>query len=242
MLSLRLRDASLADPFWGPGFVLTGLAYYIADGRFSARGTLVVGLVAAWGVRLCVHLLRRNLREGEDRRYRAMRKRHGEGFGRRSLVTVFWLQATLLWLISAPVLGAVRSDAPLGLWDAAGVLLYLVGLVVETVADHQLARFRADPASAGRVLDRGLWRFSRHPNYFGESLVWWGLYVVAAAGGAGWTLFAPALLTYLLLRLSGVPLLEEDLRRSRPGYADYVSRTSAFVPWPPGRAPWSRGS
>jgi steroid 5-alpha reductase family enzyme len=233
LVSLRLRDASIVDPFWGPGFALATLTYWLVDGSPSARGTLVLVLVAAWALRLGWHLLRRNRREGEDPRYAAMRARHGERFPRVSLFRVFWLQGAILWIISLPLLAAVRSDPPLGLLDLLAAAIALSGLVIEATADGQLRRFRADPASRGRVLDTGLWRYSRHPNYFGDAVVWWGLWGVAAAGGAWWTVFSPAAMTFLLLEVSGVPLLEKGLEESRPGYAEYVRRTSAFVPWPP---------
>jgi len=235
LLSLRLRDASIVDPFWGPGFALATLAYYVADGRHTPRGTLALVLVTLWAARLGLHLLVRNRRSGEDARYAAMRERHGERFGRVSLVRVFWLQGVILWIISAPLLTAVRSSRPLGLWDALGSAVFLAGLACEALADRQLRRFKADPSNAGRVLDTGLWRYSRHPNYFGDATVWWGLWIVAAAGRGWWTVFGPVAMTFLLLRVSGVPLLEKGLERSRPGYPEYVRRTSAFVPWWPKR-------
>ncbi len=235
LLSLRLRDASIADPFWGPGFALVGFVYVFVDGRFGARGLLTLFLVSAWAARLGRHLWTRNRTRGEDPRYGAMRARHGARFGWVSLFTVFWLQAVLLWLVAAPLLGAVRSAAPLGVWDAVGMLVFLVGFTLEALADRQLARFRASPAGDATVLDTGLWRYSRHPNYFGNFVIWWGLYLIAVGGGAYWTVFGPALITFLLLRVSGVTLLEKKLRQERPGYAAYMSRTSAFVPWPPKR-------
>ncbi len=233
--SVQLRDASIVDPFWGPGFILVTVSYLAVDGRISPRGLLALGLVTVWAVRLGYHLWRRHRREGEDPRYRAMRETHGHRFWWVSLFTVFWLQALILWIVSAPLLASVRSDSPLGPLDLAGALVFLVGLAIEAAADRQLSRFRLNPANAGRVLDSGLWRYSRHPNYFGESVLWWGLYVVALADGAYWTAIGPALITFLLLRVSGVTLLEKGLHRSRPEYADYVARTSAFVPWPPKR-------
>ena len=235
LVSLRLRDASVVDPFWGPGFALVTLTYWLVDGGRTARGMLVLALVILWALRLGWHLLRRNRREGEDPRYAAMRARHGERFPRVSLFRVFWLQGMILWIIAMPLLAAVRSQAALGLLDLLGAAVALIGIITEAVADRQLRRFRADPSSRGRVLDSGLWRYSRHPNYFGDAVLWWGLWLVAAAGGAWWTLFSPVAMTVLLLKVSGVPLLEKSLEQSRPGYAEYAERTSAFVPWPPKR-------
>jgi len=237
LLSLALRDASIVDPFWPWGFVLVGATYAMASGRWGSRVVVVLGLLTAWALRLGLHLLRRNRAEGEDPRYRAMRDRHGSAFGRVSLFTVFWLQGVILWLVSAPVLGAVLGDrgwSPLG---AAGLLTALVGISLEAVADGELRRFRADPDNRGRVLDVGLWRYSRHPNYFGNAVLWWGIYLIAVEAGAAWTIFGPMLMTALLLWVSGVRLLERGLRSTRAGYAEYARRTSAFVPWFPGEPP-----
>lgn len=232
-VSLRLRDASIIDAFWGPGFALAAGVYWLVDGTHGARGTLVLVLVAAWAARLGWHLLRRNRRQGEDPRYVAMRAEYGERWGRVSLFRVFWLQGVILWIVSAPLLAAVLSTSALGPVDYAGALIVLVGLAVESVADLQLTRFRSDPGNKGRVLDSGLWRYSRHPNYFGDAVLWWGLYAIAAGAGAYWTIFAPLIMTFLLMKVSGVPLLEKGLSATRPGYAEYVRRTSAFVLWPP---------
>lgn len=234
ILSVRLGDVSIVDVFWGPGFALAGGTYLLVDGSFSDRGVLAVTLVTVWAVRLGTHLLIRNLgSSGEDPRYQAMREPYGDQYWWVSLFTVFWLQAGLLWIISAPLLGAVRSGSPLGLLDGIGALVFATGLTIETVADLQLKRFRANPANKGTVLDSGLWRYSRHPNYFGDFVVWWGLYLIALSGGAWWTAFGPALISWLLLRVSGVTMLERGLKKTRPGYEEYVRRTSAFIPWPP---------
>lgn len=232
-VSVRLRDASIADPFWGPGFLLVGVAYLAAHGTVTPRGVLALVLVGAWAARLGLHLLSRNRAHGEDPRYAAMRAGHGPRFWWVSLGTVFWLQAALLWIVSLPVLAAVVGTAPLGAWDAAGALVFLTGFLLEAVADAQLRRFRADPANRGTVLDRGLWRYSRHPNYFGDALLWWGVFLLAVGAGAPWTAVGPALMTFLLVKVSGVALLERSLVQGRPGYAEYVRRTSAFVPWFP---------
>jgi steroid 5-alpha reductase family enzyme len=193
----------------------------------------VLPLVAAWAVRLAAYLAARNWNAPEDHRYRAIRSRNQPHFEWKSLYLVFGLQGLLAWLVSAPLAAAVASPAALGPLDWIGGLLVAFGIVFEAVADTQLARFRRDPASAGRVLDSGLWRWSRHPNYFGECCVWWGFYLLAVAAGGAWTVFAPLLMTLLLLRVSGVALLEKDIGERRPAYRDYVARTSAFIPWPP---------
>ena len=235
LLSLRLRDASIADVFWGSGFAAVGVLS-AALAPPSPRGLLLAGLSAAWGLRLTVHLGRRWRAHGqEDRRYRAMRAQRGEGFPLASLFTVFLLQGALMWVVSLPLqAGAARgATVPLGLLDAAGVAVFAVGLTFEALGDAQLARFLADPAHRGQVMQSGLWRYTRHPNYFGDALVWWGMGLVAAAAGAAWSLVGPALMTFLLVRVSGVSLLEKDIGLRRPGYAEYVRRTSAFLPRPP---------
>jgi steroid 5-alpha reductase family enzyme len=164
-----------------------------------------------------------------------MRAHRGDRFPLASLFTVFLLQGALMWVVSLPLqAGAARgASAPLGLLDAAGVTVFAVGLAFEALGDAQLARFLADPAHRGQVMQSGLWRYTRHPNYFGDALVWWGLGLVAAAAGAAWSLVGPALMTFLLVRVSGVSLLEKDIGERRPGYAEYVRRTSAFLPRPP---------
>ena len=240
LVSLARRDASIVDVWWGPGFAwIAGVACAVGGGGDPARRALSLGLVALWGLRLGVHLFVRNRGAGEDYRYRAMRKRHGERFGLVSLATVFGLQGVLAWIVSWPVqVVHVSAGGPLGALDLAGALLFATGFAFEAIGDWQLARFKADPASAGRVMDRGLWRYTRHPNYFGDALVWWGLFAIALATPAGpWTLPAPLLMSFLLLRVSGVPLLERGLRKRRPGYAEYALRTSAFFPLPPRRRP-----
>jgi len=238
LLSLRLRDASIADVFWGPGFALVAILS-AAISAPSSRGLLLAALTSVWGLRLALHIgARWRKKKEEDRRYRAMRANWGDRFPLVSLFTVFLLQGALLWVVSLPLqagaaLGATR---PLGLPDLAGGLLFAVGLGFEAVGDAQLARFLRDPASRGRVMETGLWRYTRHPNYFGDALLWWGLGLIGAATGAWWCLAGPAFMTLLLVRVSGVSLLEKDIAGRRPEYVAYVRRTSAFLPWPPSGA------
>jgi steroid 5-alpha reductase family enzyme len=239
LLSLRLRDASVADVLWGPGFALVAALSALRSPP-SPRALLLAALASLWACRLALHLGARWSRlEEEDRRYRAMRAGWGDRFPLASLFTVFLLQGALLWVVSLPLQAgaALGASRPLGLLDAAGVLLFAVGLAFEAVGDAQLARFLRDPASRGRVLTTGLWRYTRHPNYFGDALLWWGLGLVGAAPGAWWSLVGPALMTFLLVRVSGVTLLERDMAGRRPEYADYVLRTSAFLPRPPRPSP-----
>jgi steroid 5-alpha reductase family enzyme len=235
-LSLRLRDSSIVDIFWGVGFVGVAWISALASPGGAPRARLAVGLTTAWGLRLAGYLASRNLGKGEDPRYAAMRRRHGEAWPVRSLFIVFGLQGVLLWVVSLPVQAAVRAPpSALGALDLAGAALWVVGLAFESVGDYQLARWKRDPENRGKVMDRGLWRYTRHPNYFGDFLVWWGLFALAAGAGAWWTALSPALMSVLLRRVSGVPLLEKSMRR-RPGYDEYVRRTSAFFPWPPREA------
>ncbi len=236
LLSLARRDASIVDVFWGLGFVLVAWTAFLLSPAETPRKTLIAGLVTLWGVRLALHILWRSRGQGEDFRYRAMRERHGRQFAWRSLFIVFWLQGAILWIVSFPILQAAASPRPaaLGWLDLTGMLFFAAGFLFESVGDLQLARFKADPANRGKVLERGLWRYTRHPNYFGDALVWWGLaFIALATPGSLWILVSPLLMTFLLMRVSGVALLEKTLRDTKPAYRDYVDRTSAFFPWFP---------
>jgi steroid 5-alpha reductase family enzyme len=239
LVSLRLRDASIVDLWWGPGITaLVFVAYAAAGGGVHPRRLLLLGMVTVWGLRLGAHLLRRNAGRGEDPRYQAMRRHHGARFARVSLLTVFGLQGVLQWVVALPLLLAqlAPGEPRLGALDLCGLAVFALGLFFESVGDAQLARFRADPASAGRVMDRGLWRYTRHPNYFGDCAAHWGMFLVALAAPWGWAgVLGPLVMTVLLLRVSGVALLERSIGKRRPGYAEYQRRTSAFVPWLPRR-------
>ena len=236
LLSVSKRDASIVDVGWGPGFALIGLvACAVSDGA-PARRALVTGLTLVWGLRLGGYLAWRAWGKPEDFRYQAMRRHWGARFPLVSLFTVFTLQGVLMWIVSLPIQLAqvAREPATLGVFDALGVGLWLVGMFFESVGDWQLARFKADAASAGRVMDRGLWRYTRHPNYFGDCVVWWGLFAIAlGVPGGAWSIVGPVVMTVLLRRVSGVTLLERSLVKRRPGYAEYVARTNPFIPGPP---------
>ena len=239
VLSVRLQDAGVADVCWGLGFVLLTWLYCLLSPTLTQRSWLVAVLITLWGARLSRHIFRRNHGKGEDPRYQAMRASHGHAFWWRSLFTVFWLQGALLWFVALPLLVAVRAAHPATLTavDGFGVLLFAVGFGFEVVGDHQLDRFRAEHSNRGTVLDSGLWRYTRHPNYFGDATMWWGMYAMASSTPGGWlTVLSPSLMTLLLMRVSGVTLLEDGLKASKPGYRAYITRTPAFFPWFP-RAP-----
>ena len=233
--SLILRDASIADRFWGIAFVIIASAASAATDGVEQRAHLVMALTAIWGIRLSFYITMRNIGAGEDFRYRQMRKYWGESFPVVSLVTVFGLQAVLAWIVSLPIQAAIASATPLHRTplDYAGIVVWMAGFTIETVADFELAMFKSDRRNRGRLLDRGLWRYSRHPNYFGDALQWWGLWLIAGATGAWWTIVGPAVMTFLLLRVSGVTLLERRLTRTHADYDAYARRTSAFIPMPP---------
>jgi len=230
LLSLTKRDVSIVDSLWSLFFLL-GVLVYAAIASNGPRTILLISLVAVWAVRLAGYLTWRNWGEPEDRRYQAIRERNQPGFAWKSLYLVFGLQAILAWIIAMPLFAGISSTDPLTVLDYAGAALWAFGFGFESIGDWQLARFKANPANRGRVLDSGLWRYTRHPNYFGEAALWWGFYLIALSGGGWWTVFAPLLMTILLLKVSGVSLLEQDIHERRPAYRDYIARTNAFIPW-----------
>ena len=239
LLSLVWHDASIVDPVWPLGFVVIAwVTRVVASGHgLPARQWIIVAMTTIWGLRLSGYLAWRKHGAPEDPRYQAMRRHWGDRFPLMSLLTVFALQGALMWIVSLPVqLGQVRDTPDLGVLAFVGIALWLVGVTFETVGDAQLARFKADPASAGQVMDRGLWRYTRHPNYFGDTCVWWGIALVAAETGIGAIgIVGAVVMTVLLVRVSGVPMLERSMAKRRPGYTEYVARTSAFIPRPPRR-------
>ena len=236
-LSLALKDVSIIDIMWAPGFAILGWVLVCWGEGTGARGWLVAILVTLWATRLGTHLLFRRLKSGkEDRRYAAMREEYGARFPVVSLFVVFWLQAALLWTVSWPLQTAIGSRSPLVPLDFVGIALALAGIAIEAVADAQLTAFRTAANHDGRVLDSGLWRWSRHPNYFGDFLMWWGLFLVGLAGDdPWWTIASPVVMSALLIRFSGAGLMERTIPDRRPQYRAYIERTSAFFPWPPSR-------
>jgi steroid 5-alpha reductase family enzyme len=242
--SLGLRDVSIVDILWAPAFAALGWLCAALGPAITPRGWMVLGLITLWGLRLGGHIFLRWRRLGhEDYRYAAIRTRRGPRFAWTSLFWIFWLQALLLWVISLPLQAAIGDALPLGAIDAAGGALALAGLVLEAVADAQLTRFRARADSRGRVLDTGLWAWSRHPNYFGDFAFWWSIWLIAVSGGAPlWTVLGPVAMSALLLHYSGAGLMEDTIAERRPAYRDYIRRTSLFFPWPPRRRVASRSN
>lgn len=235
ILSLLLKDSSIVDIFWGLGFVLQGWVYFfITPDGVPARKWLVVALVTAWGLRLAGYLLWRNWGR-EDFRYQQWREEHGERWWWWSLIQVFLLQGVLNWVVALPLLAGQTASTPLGLgWiEWVGIAIWGIGMVFETVGDIQLAMFKAKPENKGKVLNTGLWRYTRHPNYFGNFMIWWGIFVVALAAGGWWSIIGPVVMTVLLMRVSGASLLERSLKQTKPEYAEYIRTTSEFFPWPP---------
>jgi steroid 5-alpha reductase family enzyme len=236
LASLVRRDASLVDRVWSLCIAGAGAVYFfVLPPQAGLRGLGMLLLAAAWALRLSLFITWRNWGHGEDRRYRQIRARNQPNFGLKSLYLVFGLQAVLAWTVSAPLLVGMHGEGAIGALDVLGFALATFGLVFEAIADAQMARFKADGANRGQVMDRGLWRHTRHPNYFGECCVWWGLWLVAmgsAGWGGAWSIVSPVLMTVLLLKVSGVSLLEKDITERRPAYRDYIARTNAFLPGP----------
>jgi steroid 5-alpha reductase family enzyme len=241
-IAVRIRDVSFIDSFWAFGMVVMAASTYVQTSGSAHRALLILGLTSLWGMRLAIHLFLRWRKDGEDPRYKrilggAMETR-GWSFAKASLLLVFLTQAPLLFIVCLPAqLGMLAADPVETGWLAfAGKCIALIGIGFETIGDWQLRAFRKDPASAGKVLDTGLWRYTRHPNYFGDACTWWGIWLIAAETVPGrYAVIGPILLTWTLMKWSGVPLLERGMRKRRPGYDEYVRRTSGFVPW------WPRG-
>ncbi len=237
-IHVALHDAGIVDHYWGPGFLVIALVWLPYTNASTSAIVLLFALLTIWAIRLTVHLVVRHRKTtGEDSRYAAMRAAGGHKWWLRSLVTVFWLQAIILWAIASPihVLMGVAANTPVS-WGmaAAGTAIFAIGFMIETIADAQLARFRSDASNQGKLLTSGLRAWCRYPNYFGEALLWWGIGLVAfAASASAWAFAGPLLLTILLLRVSGVMMLDRSLGSTKAGFAEWAARTNAFIPWPP---------
>lgn len=230
LVSILRKDVSIVDSMWSMMFLIAAITYSVTTDSPDTRSVFLIALVAIWAVRLAVHITWRNWGEEEDYRYQQIRKNNSPNFTFKSIYIVFGLQGVLAWIISLPLLAGIDGNSPIGLFDYAGVALWLTGFLFESVADFQLMKFKSDPGNRGQVLNSGLWKFSRHPNYFGEFCLWWGYYLIALSAGGWWTVVSPVLMTFLLLRVSGVAMLEKDIGKRRPAYAKYIEQTNAFFP------------
>jgi len=235
LISIPLRNVSIIDPVWGLGFVMVaGLTYFMASQNAEVCYLLPL-LVTIWGLRLFAYLAWRNWGEDEDKRYAEMREKRSGNFWWISLFMVFLLQGVLMWIISLPLqIGIPQNPGVVNFWTFLGSGLWVLGFFFEVVGDWQMARFKAKPENKGEVLNSGLWRYTRHPNYFGEFCLWWGFWVLSiSAGGPYWTVISPIIMSFLLLYVSGVTLLERHMKKDKPKYEEYTRRTNAFFPWFP---------
>ena len=239
--SLVRRSVSFVDSLWSLFFVAAAVVFALEQQALGVRAIVVIVLLTAWALRLSIYITARNWGQPEDYRYRSIRADNQPGFEFKSLYIVFGLQAALAWFISLPLLPAISSTRDLNFLDALAAITWLVGFVFEAGGDYQLARFRRRRKNAAAVLDEGLWRYTRHPNYFGDFCVWWAYYLFAVAAGGWWSIASPLLMSYLLLKVSGVAMLEATMPTRRPAYADYIKRTNAFFPGPRRRLRTSTG-
>ena len=236
IISVFIKNASIVDPFWGFAFVLAGIFYFISTDGASVRKIILLILVVAWGMRLSIFLGWRNFGKGEDYRYKQFRKDYGEHrYWWVSFFQVFLLQGLLSWIISVPLLAAqyYSVDSQLNIVDYIAFTVWVIGFVFEAGGDFQMARFKANFANKGKVMDKGFWRYTRHPNYFGDATVWWAFGLFSIAAGSYLPLIGSLLMTLLLLKVSGVSLLERTLKETKPQYSDYIKKTNSFLPWFP---------
>lgn len=236
LISLPLKNASIVDPMWSILFLAAALTKFIADaGQYSPRQLLLIMLVALWSLRLSLYLFWRNMGKGEDFRYAKWRRNGGPNWPYKAYLKVFILQGLLAWIICIPLIAGQSGTGVIGTLDLIAVVIWFIGFSFETLGDWQLARFKANPDNKGKVLNTGVWRYTRHPNYFGDAAQWWGFFLIAVAAGAWWTIYAPLLMTGLLMKVSGVVLLEKTLVKTKPQYKEYIETTPAFFPWFPSR-------
>lgn len=236
LISLVYKNVTLVDSLWGLGFVLIAWITFGLTEGYTGRKVLIVVLTTVWGLRLSAHLSWRNWGKGEDPRYGGWRQAGGNRFWIISLFKVFLLQALFMWVIALAIQYAQMSRTPAHFTrlDLMGLIIWMIGFLFESVSDWQLARFKTDPANRGKVMDRGLWAYSRHPNYFGECLIWWGIFLIAlSTPHSWWTIISPFIISAVLLKMTGIPLTEKTIVDRRPGYREYIRRTPAFIPWFP---------
>ena len=233
LLGVLRNNVGIVDTCWPIFFMIATGIYLWANPAGQSIAWIGLLMVFIWGLRLTIYVSFRNVGHREDRRYTEIRNRVGPGFNWKSLFMIFWFQAVFAWLLSAPLFVIAQSNAPIGILHVGGLTLWIIGFLFETVADWQLLAFQRISGNSDRVLNTGVWRYSRHPNYFGEFCVGWGLYLFALPSGGWWTIFAPLLLTYILLKFSGIARMEAGIDQRRPAYKDYSEKTNAFFPGPP---------
>lgn len=236
VVSVIIKNVSIVDLFWGLGFVVAAILYFLITDGSGPRKIILLILVAIWGLRLSIYLALRNIGKGEDFRYREFRKKYGEKrYWWISFFQTFLLQGVLMWLISAPLLGAqyIGINNSLNFLDYIGLFFWIIGFAFEAGGDYQLSVFKANPLNKGKVMNRGFWRYTRHPNYFGDSSIWWGYGFMCLAAGGNFLVLGSILMTVLIIKVSGVALLEKSLKEQKPEYKEYIEKTSAFLPWFP---------
>jgi steroid 5-alpha reductase family enzyme len=236
IVSVIIKDASIVDIFWGMTFVVTNIYYFIATNDFYTRKIILLVLVTLWGVRLSIFLAFRNIGKGEDYRYQEWRKKYGpERYWWFSFFQVYLLQGIFSIIVSITLLGANFStqNNALNWLDFLAILVWLIGFTFEAGGDYQLAKFKKNPENKGKVLNTGFWKYTRHPNYFGDSAVWWAYAIFSIAAGSYWTIVGSFIMTFLLLKVSGVALLEKSLKAGKPEYNEYIKKTNSFLPWFP---------
>ena len=234
--SIIIKNVSIVDIFWGFAYVVVNALYVFMSGELNPRKILILVLVSVWGLRLAVYLFFRNFGKGEDFRYKEFRRKYGESrYWWVSYFQTFLLQGSLIMFVSLPLLGISLSShsGNLNLIDFFGIIIWLIGFAFEAGGDFQLSRFKSDPNNKGKVLDSGFWKYTRHPNYFGDSAVWWGYALISIAAGGYWQIIGSLAMTLLIINVSGVALLEKSLDKSKPQYNEYIKRTSSFFPWFP---------
>ena len=236
LLSIYLKNVSIVDIFWGLGFVIVNVFYFSCLDEIYTRHIILLILVSLWGLRLSSYLAYRNIGKEEDFRYQEFRRQYGiHRYWWVSFFQVFLLQGVLILLVSLPLLGtmvATKSNQLIGL-DYMAIFIWSIGFIFESIGDLQLAKFKNNPNNKGKVLDQGLWKYTRHPNYFGDTMVWWAYALFSVAAGSYWTIIGSLIMTLLIIKVSGVTLLEKTLIHKKPGYEDYVRKTNSFFPWFP---------
>ncbi|WP_411893703.1 DUF1295 domain-containing protein [Winogradskyella sp. A2] len=231
--SIFIKNVSIVDIFWGFGFVVVNAFYVFMSGELNPRKLLILILVSIWGLRLAIYLAYRNIGKGEDFRYKEFRKNYGpKNYWWISFFQTFLLQGALIMIISLPLLGInlSTSNGTLTVLDYSGILVWLIGFTFEAGGDFQLARFKSNPNNKGKVLNTGFWKYTRHPNYFGDSAVWWAYGIFSIAAGSYWQIIGSIVMTMLIIKISGVSLLEKTLKKTKPQYRDYIQKTSSFFP------------